>query len=146
MYLLIMTRRHASSPSMSPCDNATSIPDMPPKRMLFPWHPPDSQSPSLGGPCRPRLGSDHFPRIKLNKHGRVGFKVLYWDGEAEVIEEEKLEFEMVQLCKRKSSDLFTPESATGQNKLKGGRRIPWHNESSYKTRPRRTCSHTSHPQ
>lgn len=119
---------------------------MPPKRMLFSWHPPDAQSPSLGGPCRPRLGADHLPRIKLNKHGRVSLEVLHRDGETEIVEEEKLEFEVVQFGKRKPSDLFTPESATGQNKLKGGRRIPWHNENSYKTRRRRTCSHTSHPQ
>lgn len=131
---------------MSPCDSAKSIPDMPPKSMLFPWHPPDAHSPSLAGPCRPRLGANHLPRIKLNKHGRVSLEVLHRDGETEIVEEEKLEFEVVQFGKRKPSDLFTPESATGQNKLKGGRRIPWHNENSYKTRRRRTCSHTSHPQ
>lgn len=118
MFLLIMTRCHASPLRMSPSDNATSIQDMPPKRMLFPWHPPDAQTRSLAGPCRPRLGSDHLPRIKLNKHGRVGLEVLHWDGEAEIVEEEKLKFEVVQLGKRKPSDLFTPESAIGIEQIR----------------------------
>ena len=63
--------------------------------------------------CLCRLGPlpNHLPRIKLNKHGRVRFEIFDIHGEAEFVEEEELEFEMIQFGEGKPSDLFVTTSA-----------------------------------
>jgi hypothetical protein len=50
---------------------------------------------------------DDFTRVKLDQHRSVGFDLLDGDGEAEVVEEEELEFEVVKFGKWKAADLET---------------------------------------
>jgi hypothetical protein len=46
-----------------------------------------------------------FTRIKLDQHSCIRFEVLHRDSEAEVIEYEELDFEVVQFGKGKATDL-----------------------------------------
>lgn len=48
---------------------------------------------SRTGPLR-----NNFSRVKFDEHGGVGLEVLDWDGQAEIVEEEELEFEVVEFC------------------------------------------------
>ena len=50
------------------------------------------------------LGND-FARVKLNKHGAVGVEFLNGHGEAEVVEQEELELEVVEFDEGETADL-----------------------------------------
>ena len=41
---------------------------------------------------------DDFSGVELDEHGAVCFELFDGDGEPEVVEEEELEFEVVELC------------------------------------------------
>ncbi len=52
---------------------------------------------------------DDLAGVEFDKHGAVGVKLLDGDSEAEVVEEEELEFEVVQLDEGEASDLLLIE-------------------------------------
>jgi len=43
------------------------------------------------------LLGDDFPSVELNQHGAVGLDLFDRDGEAEVVEEEELQFQVIEL-------------------------------------------------
>lgn len=48
---------------------------------------------------------DYFPGVEFDEHGAVGFEFFDGDGEAEVVEEEELEFEVVEFGEGETADL-----------------------------------------
>lgn len=57
------------------------------------------------GPC-PYILRNDLARVKLHQHGRVRLEVFHGHSEAKVVEDEKLDLEVVELGKGKSSDLL----------------------------------------
>lgn len=47
----------------------------------------------------------HFSRVKLNEHSPISLEFLERNGKAEVIEDEKLEFEVVEFVEGEAADL-----------------------------------------
>jgi hypothetical protein len=52
---------------------------------------------SFSGSCRARALHNNVSHIKLDKHGRICLEVLDRDSKSEVVEEKKLELEVVEL-------------------------------------------------
>ena len=51
------------------------------------------------------LLGDDLAGVELNQHCAVGLDFLHGDGEAEVVEEEELQFQMVQFWEGKATNL-----------------------------------------
>lgn len=52
------------------------------------------------------LLSDDFSRVEFHEHGAVGLDFLDGNGEAEVVEEEELQFEVVEFGEGEAADLW----------------------------------------
>ena len=63
---------------------------------------------------------DDLARVKLDEHGGVCLEVLDGDGETEVVEEEELEFEMVQLREGQPANLCANQSANAVPQTRPG--------------------------
>jgi hypothetical protein len=49
---------------------------------------------------------DDFTGVELNQHGSVGFDLLDGDRQPEVVQEQELEFKVIQLGERKAANLL----------------------------------------
>lgn len=49
--------------------------------------------------------SHHFSGVEFNEHRGVCLQLFHWNGKSEVVEHQKLEFQVVQLRQRKSTNL-----------------------------------------
>lgn len=58
---------------------------------------------------------NHLTRIKLHKHGPIGLELLHRNRKPKVIQEKKLELEVIKLHERKASDLHTEVSHDPRN-------------------------------
>lgn len=58
-----------------------------------------AKGPSLHGLCGFLLGND-LARVELDKHRTVGFNFLDRHGKSEIVEEEELQFQVVEFGKR----------------------------------------------
>lgn len=57
--------------------------------------------------------AEYFRRVKLDEHGPVGLKLFDGYAEAEIVEEEELEFEVVELAEGEAADLYESGLASG---------------------------------
>lgn len=54
--------------------------------------PTVSEARLIGARYRARPLGNNLPRVEFDEHGGVGFEIFDRDGQAEVVEEEELEF------------------------------------------------------
>ena len=81
-------------------------------RHPWPWTGQDSIQLSTGEtapliqPTGLRVLGYHFSCVEFDEHGSVGVEVLDRDEELKVVEEQELQFQMVQFRKRQTADLL----------------------------------------
>ena len=63
-----------------------------------------------------------LPGIKLDEHRPIRLQLLHWYRQPKIIQEEKLQFQMVQLNQRQAADLSSVSCSPAQSQSVQ----PWH--------------------